>query len=101
MKGTHILPHWKDPDVSPPRNGRSRPTFPPSLRAAESGKLVTASSVKYKAEDLAFLTSLAESGQYQAVSDRTHELSEIVEAHRFVDTGRKEGNVILRAVCSA
>ena len=72
-----------------------------SRQSRKSGKLVTWSGDKYKAEDLEFLVSLAESGEYQAVSDRTYELSEIVEAHRFVDTGRKKGNVILRMAASA
>lgn len=67
-----------------------------SSRSRKSGKLVSAGNVEYKAEDLAFLVDLAESGQYQAVIDRTYELSDIVEAHRFVDTGHKRGNVILR-----
>ncbi len=65
-------------------------------RSRKTGKLVSAGNVEYKAEDLAFLVSLAESGQYQAVIDRTFDLSDIVEAHRFVDTGHKRGNVILR-----
>jgi len=30
------------------------------------------------------------------VIDRTYDLDEIVEAHRYVDTGRKRGNVVLR-----
>jgi len=72
-----------------------------SRRSRKSGKLVTWRGVKATAGDLAFLVSLAESGRYQAVGDRTYELSEIVEAHRFVDTGRKKGNVILRVATGA
>jgi len=72
-----------------------------SRRSRRSGKLVTWSGGTYKAEDLAFLVSLAESGHYHAVCDRTYELSEIVEAHRFVDTGRKKGNVVVRVAASA
>lgn len=66
------------------------------LQSRRSGKRVTAGGVEYRSEDLAFLVDLAESGQYQAVSDRSYELSDIVEAHRYVDTGRKKGNVIVR-----
>jgi NADPH:quinone reductase-like Zn-dependent oxidoreductase len=64
-------------------------------RTRRSGKVVTAGNVPYRSEDLAFLVTLAESGRYQAVIDRTYELPEIVEAHRFVETGHKKGNVIL------
>ena len=69
-------------------------------RSRASGKLVTAGSVKYTAEDLAFLVRLAERGQYQAVRDRTYDLADVVEAHRFVDAGRKRGNVVLRMPAS-
>lgn len=63
-----------------------------------SGKLVTAGDPRlhYTAEDLASLVRLAEDGRYQAVIDRTYPLAEIVQAHRFVDTGRKRGNVIVQ-----
>jgi NADPH:quinone reductase-like Zn-dependent oxidoreductase len=66
------------------------------LRRRRSGKLVTADVGKPTAEDLAFLVELAEAGHYRAVRDRTFDLDEIAEAHRFVDTGRKRGNVVLR-----
>jgi NADPH:quinone reductase-like Zn-dependent oxidoreductase len=34
-------------------------------------------------------------GELRAVVDRTLPLSEIVEAHRIVDSGRKVGNLVL------
>lgn len=67
-----------------------------SRNGKNSGKLVTASDWKPSAEDLAYLVKLAEEGEYQAVIDRTYEFGEIVEAHRYVDTGRKKGNVVVR-----
>jgi NADPH:quinone reductase-like Zn-dependent oxidoreductase len=71
-------------------------------RSRRSGKLVTAGNLKlkYTAEDLGFLVSLAESGRYQAVIDRCYGLSDIIRAHRFVDTGRKRGNVVVRVAGS-
>lgn len=71
-----------------------------STHGRKSGKLVTASVGKYKAEDLAFLVDLAESGQYRPVIDSTYGLSDIVDAHRYVDTGRKKGNVIVRVAAA-
>ena len=65
-------------------------------QSRKSGKLVTAYAGKFKAEDLAYVVNLAEAGQYRAVIGRTYDLADIVEAHRFVDTGHKKGNVILR-----
>ncbi len=62
----------------------------------KSGKLISASEAKPSAKDLAFLVKLAQAGEFQAVIDRTYELDDIVEAHRYVDTGRKKGNVVIR-----
>ena len=67
-----------------------------SRTSKKSGKLVTASDWKPSAENLAYLVKLAEEGEYQAVIDRTYEFDEIIEAHRYVDTGRKKGNVVVR-----
>lgn len=45
---------------------------------------------------LRVLKTLFEIGFLKAVIDRTYSLDEIVEAHRYVDTGRKKGNVVLQ-----
>jgi NADPH:quinone reductase-like Zn-dependent oxidoreductase len=70
-------------------------------RSRKSGKLVTTSVGKYRADDLAYLVDLAESGHYRAVCERTYDLSDIAEAHTLVDAGRKKGNVVLRLAASA
>jgi NADPH:quinone reductase-like Zn-dependent oxidoreductase len=61
-----------------------------------SGKLVTFTGTPITGDDLAELVRLAEAGEFRPVIDRTYDLDEIVEAHRYVDTGRKRGNVVLR-----
>ncbi|MBW4530626.1 MAG: NAD(P)-dependent alcohol dehydrogenase [Aphanothece saxicola GSE-SYN-MK-01-06B] len=48
--------------------------------------------------DLRHLAALAETGDFHPMIDRRYPLDQIVEAHRYVDTGRKKGNVIL-SVC--
>lgn len=47
-------------------------------------------------EQLELLRELFEAGKYTATIDKTYSMSEIVEAHRYVDTGRKKGNVVLK-----
>lgn len=61
-----------------------------------SGKLVTWDVGRPGAPELAQLVGLAESGRYRPVIDRAYDLGDVVEAHRYVDTGRKRGNVVLR-----
>jgi NADPH:quinone reductase-like Zn-dependent oxidoreductase len=51
---------------------------------------------RYRKEDLLLVKELVEAGRYRPVIDRTYELDEIVEATRYVETGQKTGNVVLR-----
>ncbi len=49
-----------------------------------------------KIQQLKLLKELFEKRDFTATIDRTFTMAEIVEAHRYVDTGRKKGNVVLR-----
>jgi len=46
-------------------------------------------------ENLAELKKLVEQGALTPYIDRTYPLDQIVEAHQYVDTGRKRGNVVI------
>lgn len=42
-----------------------------------------------------YVRELIESGEFKPVIDRTYPLDQIVEAYRYVETGRKTGNVVI------
>ena len=60
-----------------------------------SNRRIVASWPRYEQEDLLFLKRLLEAGEYRAVIDRTYPLEDVAEAHRYVDSWQKTGNVVL------
>lgn len=48
------------------------------------------------AADMQFLAELLQSQSIRAVVDRTYPLEQLQEAHRYAETGRKKGNVVVQ-----
>jgi len=47
-----------------------------------------------RAENLALVNQLVEQGKFRPVIDRRFAFEDMAEAHRYVDSGRKKGNVV-------
>ncbi len=59
---------------------------------SQKNKLVV---VKSKSQDLNYLNQLIEQGKLRSVVDRTYPLSQVQEAHTYVETKRAQGKVVL------
>lgn len=63
-----------------------------------NGKKVIFPIPKIDRGDAKYLSSLAQSGQFRPLIDRHYSLDEICEAHRYVQSGQKIGNVVIRVI---
>jgi 2-desacetyl-2-hydroxyethyl bacteriochlorophyllide A dehydrogenase len=63
---------------------------------AEGGVFVSVqSTTKESMENLLLLGELADAGTIKPVIDKRYPLAPVAEAHRYVETGRKRGNVVI------
>ena len=72
-----------------------------SLLTADGSFLTVRKPTKELPDDLMALKSMFEERKIKPVIDRRYPLAQVPEAHRYVETGRKKGNVIITVVVGA
>jgi NADPH:quinone reductase-like Zn-dependent oxidoreductase len=79
-------------DLGPYAQNPALALITPLLR----GRLVKFPVPSTDRETISYIGELVASGRFKPVIDRAYPLDEIVEAYRYVETGQKIGNVVIR-----
>ena len=70
-------------------------SFEPGGRRGETGKRVSFAAAGVSIEELSHLRDLIEAGRLRPVTDRRFALERIADAHRYAESGQKQGNIVV------
>ncbi|MDN7242837.1 NAD(P)-dependent alcohol dehydrogenase [Planococcus sp. N028] len=65
------------------------------LPTKKGDRKIIAGAASYRAEDLRYLNKLLEEGRIKPVIDQSFPLEQLREAHHYVESGMKKGNVVI------
>lgn len=68
------------------------------LWTSKSGKRVICALASESGDNLYFIKGLIEAGKYKSIVNQCFPMEKAAEAHRYAESGRKKGNVVITIV---